>query len=353
MFPGRKPRRYGISHIHLRAAGTSQKRRRTGVVARFRTPPAASGGVDSLQAEPAGAKVLRGGGPGAGDMPAGVPRYRQFYVSVARKLPALAFGHRRPRHHRPRAVPEPGAAGGRGSALPVGQQSAGGGARRQPDSQPVVRPAGGGGAPARAHGRPAGRLPAGADPGENRRALHGGDGRAAGQVAPGGSAIGVPRAKVFPRAVPGDSRLMDEAREQQLAEALAHLMDGEADGQARVDAATRSQFPELAGEVDALAENARPLQPGLALPERLSGHKILAEIGAGGMGQVLLAQDEALGRKVAIKRLAPRYAEDAVLRARFMDEARAMARLNHPGIVRIYRLGPAEEPPHFVMEIGR
>ena len=75
---------------------------------------------------------------------------------------------------------------------------------------------------------------------------------------------------------------MDEAREQQLAEALAHLMDGEARG----DASTLSRFPELAGELDALAEIERAVEPDLALPERLSGHKILAEIGAGGMGRV-------------------------------------------------------------------
>ena len=86
------------------------------------------------------------------------------------------------------------------------------------------------------------------------------------------------------------------------------------------------------------------------MPERLSGHKIVSEIGAGGMGRVLLAMDEALGRKVAIKTLAPRYAGDAGLRARFMDEARAMARVNHPNVARIYSLGPADEPAHFVME---
>src|ERR1035441_3111480 len=57
------------------------------------------------------------------------------------------------------------------------------------------------------------------------------------------------RAAVFPRAVPGGPRLMDEARERQLADALAHMMDGEARG----DAATLSQFPELAGGPDALA----------------------------------------------------------------------------------------------------
>jgi hypothetical protein len=139
---------------------------------------------------------------------------------------------------------------------------------------------------------------------------------------------------------------MDDARELQLAEALAHLMDT----QVRGDATALSQFPELAGELDALAEIERAIEPDTALPGRLSGHKILGEIGAGGMGQVLLAEDEALGRKVAIKRLAPRYADDGALRARFMNEARAMARLSHPNIVRIYRLGAAEEPPHFVME---
>jgi hypothetical protein len=68
------------------------------------------------------------------------------------------------------------------------------------------------------------------------------------------------------------------------------------------------------------------------------------------MGRVLLAMDEALGRQVAIKMLAARYADNSVLRSRFMHEARAMARLSHPHIARIYNLGPADEAPHFVME---
>ena len=101
--------------------------------------------------------------------------------------------------------------------------------------------------------------------------------------------------------------------------------------------------------MEALRKSTALLDPA-ALPERLSGHRIATEIGSGGMGRVLLATDEALGRKVAIKTLAPRYADNPVLRARFMAEARAMARLSHPNIVRIYSLGPADEPPHFVME---
>jgi serine/threonine protein kinase len=134
---------------------------------------------------------------------------------------------------------------------------------------------------------------------------------------------------------------MDEDREQHLAEAFADLLDRRS---------TETQVPELAPELAALAEIDRVLDAGAALPDRLSGHRIVAEIGSGGMGRVLLALDEALGRKVAIKTLAPKYAGDPVLRARFMGEARAMARLTHPNVARIYSLGPAEEPPHFVME---
>ena len=134
--------------------------------------------------------------------------------------------------------------------------------------------------------------------------------------------------------------MTDDEREQQLAEAFAAL----ADGQAR-DAAS----PELRDDLAVLAQIDDALD-GSALPERLSGHKIVLEIGAGGMGRVLLAIDEALGRKVAVKTLAERYAGDAGLRARFMAEARAMARVTHPNIARIYHLGPADEPPHFVME---
>jgi len=132
----------------------------------------------------------------------------------------------------------------------------------------------------------------------------------------------------------------DSEREQQLAEAFADLLDRKA---------TETIPAELAADWNALAEIDRAVDPA-ALPEKLSGHRIVAEIGSGGMGRVLLAIDQALGRKVAIKTLAPRYADDAQLQARFMGEARALARVSHPHIVRIYNLGPPGEPPHFVME---
>ncbi len=137
--------------------------------------------------------------------------------------------------------------------------------------------------------------------------------------------------------------MSDEEREQRLAEALAGMLD---------QTATHigPHPPELEAELAALSEIDRILESPVPLPARLSGHAILEEIGSGGMGRVLLATDEALGRTIAIKTLSPRYANDPELRARFMEEARAMARLNHPNVARIYSLGPASEPPHFVME---
>ena len=134
--------------------------------------------------------------------------------------------------------------------------------------------------------------------------------------------------------------MTDSEREQRLAEAFADLLDRKV---------TEAVPAELAADWNALAEIDRAVNPA-SLPETLSGHRIVSEVGSGGMGRVLLAFDQALGRKVAIKTLAPRYADDAQLQARFMGEARALARVSHPHIVRIYNLGPAGEPPHFVME---
>jgi serine/threonine protein kinase len=151
--------------------------------------------------------------------------------------------------------------------------------------------------------------------------------------------------------------------EQQLANAVADYLDLRTGGEF-VDAesfcrsrpnlmALRSQIETLEHlEVllDQPAAGSAPSPPEEALPKRMSGHKILSEIGSGGMGRVLLGVDEALGRRVAIKVLNSRYLNNSLLRSRFMQEARAMARLSHPNIVRIYNLGQPEEIPHFVME---
>jgi hypothetical protein len=86
-----------------------------------------------------------------------------------------------------------------------------------------------------------------------------------------------------------------------------------------------------------------------ALP-RIRGYRILELIGRGGMGEVFLAQDEALDRRVAIKRIAAPLTGEAAARSRFLREARAMAGIEHPHVVRVYALGEAEGQPYVVME---
>ncbi len=75
------------------------------------------------------------------------------------------------------------------------------------------------------------------------------------------------------------------------------------------------------------------------------------KIAAGGMGEIYVARDTALGRKVAIKLLSERFARDEGVRRRFTREALAAARLSgHPHIVTIFDVGEADGRPFIVME---
>ncbi|HKA90299.1 MAG TPA: protein kinase [Haliangiales bacterium] len=73
-------------------------------------------------------------------------------------------------------------------------------------------------------------------------------------------------------------------------------------------------------------------------------------LGAGGMGEVYLATDLALDRPVALKLLPRAFAADPASRERFIREARAQARLNHPNICHIYFIGEQDEQLFFAME---
>lgn len=73
-------------------------------------------------------------------------------------------------------------------------------------------------------------------------------------------------------------------------------------------------------------------------------------IGSGGMANVYLADDQTLGRDVAIKVLSPRFAEDDQFVERFMREASSAARLNHPNIVQVYDRGQAAGSYYIAME---
>src|SRR6478672_9270184 len=77
----------------------------------------------------------------------------------------------------------------------------------------------------------------------------------------------------------------------------------------------------------------------LATNTTLSHYRILSKIGAGGMGEVYLAEDTKLDRKVAIKLLRDEFSRDADKLGRFVREAKAASALNHPHILTVYEIG--------------
>jgi beta-lactam-binding protein with PASTA domain len=94
----------------------------------------------------------------------------------------------------------------------------------------------------------------------------------------------------------------------------------------------------------------------MAFSDQLTGtlfdgrYKILKKIGAGGMADVYCAEDQTLGRQVAIKILNDRHAGDEQFVERFRREAQNAAGLNHPNIVSIYDRGEAEGTYYIAME---
>jgi serine/threonine-protein kinase len=79
-------------------------------------------------------------------------------------------------------------------------------------------------------------------------------------------------------------------------------------------------------------------------------YEIRSQIGSGGMGEVFLAQDQKLRRKVAIKFIARHKEVSPAVEKRFLREARSASQLNHPNIVTIYEIGETENHTYIVME---
>ena len=99
-------------------------------------------------------------------------------------------------------------------------------------------------------------------------------------------------------------------------------------------------------------EQGSPLAMTQLVPRsRLGPYEIIAAIGAGGMGEVYRAHDSRLSRDVAIKTLPPAFSDNPDRLARFRQEARILASLNHPNIAAIYGLERSGDVDHLVLEL--
>ncbi|MBI1851819.1 MAG: SUMF1/EgtB/PvdO family nonheme iron enzyme [Planctomycetes bacterium] len=129
------------------------------------------------------------------------------------------------------------------------------------------------------------------------------------------------------------------------------------EGRTAVDAVCRehpSHADEIRSAIRSLAdagllEPADPNEPA-TFPERLGDFRLIRRIGGGGMGVVYLADQESLGRRVALKLIRPEHLYFPGARERFRREVESVARLQHPGIVRIHTVGETDGIPYFAME---
>jgi hypothetical protein len=124
--------------------------------------------------------------------------------------------------------------------------------------------------------------------------------------------------------------------------------------------------PDLAGEIRRLfpallmMEELKPVDSDLtgivaaaargAAPERLGDYRILREVGRGGMGVVYEAEQESLGRRVALKVMAAQGLQGPRQLLRFHREAKAAARLHHTNIVPVFGVGEADGLHYYVMQ---
>jgi serine/threonine protein kinase len=84
-------------------------------------------------------------------------------------------------------------------------------------------------------------------------------------------------------------------------------------------------------------------------PTHIGAYRLLRQLGQGGMGAVYEAIQETIERRVAIKILRPEYARSAEITKRFFNEARAVNRIDHPGLVQIHEYGHLPEGTAYIV----
>ena len=162
-------------------------------------------------------------------------------------------------------------------------------------------------------------------------------------------------------------RSMETPENMQQLEELFHEAVGlKPEERADFMARARVSHPELAAAVESLiaahegpdnpidspayeaaAEMIGDTQPALVAGQVVGHYQIIAPLGKGGMGEVYLASDTKLDRKVALKLLPAEFTNHKERLRRFIQEAKAASSLNHPNIITIHEIGQAEGA-HFI-----
>jgi hypothetical protein len=112
----------------------------------------------------------------------------------------------------------------------------------------------------------------------------------------------------------------------------------------------RPELERLFGMIEAAGPRPAGLDAGLDEGLRLGGYRLLRELGRGGMGVVYLAEQESLGRRVALKVLRPHLTLEPRHLDRFRREARAAARLRHPHVVAVHEVGEQDGHHYIAMD---
>jgi serine/threonine protein kinase len=89
--------------------------------------------------------------------------------------------------------------------------------------------------------------------------------------------------------------------------------------------------------------------PGIVIGKAVSHYRILEKLGEGGMGEVYLAEDTSLERKVALKFLPPSLQQDVLAHKRFVREAKSAAAIDHPFICNIHEVSLTEDGRDFIV----